>query len=56
VAPHICALYDAGQIEAAAVGQLETFEAAMTFARAEGILPAPESSHAIRVTLSKGLK
>ncbi|MGD2163208.1 MAG: TrpB-like pyridoxal phosphate-dependent enzyme [Anaerolineales bacterium] len=56
MAPHICALYDAGEIEAIAVGQLETFEAALTFARAEGILPAPESSHAIRVAIDEALR
>jgi tryptophan synthase beta chain len=43
----ICELYDQGIIEAQAVAQLETFQAATTFARAEGIVPAPEPSHAI---------
>lgn len=56
MAPHICALYEAGEIEAVAVGQLETFEAAVTFAQTEGILPAPESSHAIRVALDEALR
>lgn len=56
MAPHVCALYEAGEIEAIAVGQVETFEAALTFARAEGILPAPESSHAIRVALDEALR
>ena len=56
MAPHICALYDAGAIEAVAVGQVETFEAAVTFARAEGILPAPESAHAIRVAIDEALR
>jgi tryptophan synthase beta chain len=56
MAPHVCALYEAGEIEAVAVGQVETFEAAVIFARAEGILPAPESSHAIRVALDEALR
>jgi tryptophan synthase beta chain len=44
-------LYDQGLIEAVAVPQLETFEAGVLFARTEGILPAPESCHAIAATL-----
>ncbi|MGD2078070.1 MAG: TrpB-like pyridoxal-phosphate dependent enzyme, partial [Chloroflexota bacterium] len=36
--------------------QLATFEAAVQFARAEGILPAPEPSHAIRVAIDEALK
>jgi len=56
MAPHICALYDHGDIEAVAVGQVETFEAAVTFARSEGILPAPESAHAIRVAIDEALR
>ena len=55
MAPSICALYDAGLIEATAVGQLATFEAAVLFARNEGIVPAPESSHAIRVAIDEAL-
>jgi tryptophan synthase beta chain len=43
----VCELYDQGIIEAQAVQQLETFEAATAFARAEGIIPAPEAAHAI---------
>jgi tryptophan synthase beta chain len=43
----ICELYDQGIIEAQAVPQLESFQAALAFARAEGIVPAPEPSHAI---------
>jgi tryptophan synthase beta chain len=43
----VCELFDQGIIEAQAVAQLDTFKAAMTFARAEGIVPAPEPSHAI---------
>jgi tryptophan synthase beta chain len=56
MAPHICALYDHGDIEAIAVDQIDTFEAGITFARSEGILPAPESSHAIRGAIIEALK
>lgn len=55
MAPSICALYDAGLIEATAVAQLATFEAAVLFARNEGVIPAPESSHAIRVAIDEAL-
>jgi tryptophan synthase beta chain len=48
MAPQLSALYDAGMIEAIAVPQLATFEAALLFARTEGLVPAPESAHAIR--------
>src|SRR5690606_38401515 len=43
----VCELFDQGLIEAQAIAQLDTFKAAVTFARAEGIVPAPEPSHAI---------
>jgi tryptophan synthase beta chain len=56
MAPHVCALYDHGDIEAVAVKQIPTFQAAVQFARAEGILPAPESAHAIRVVIDEALK
>jgi tryptophan synthase beta chain len=56
MAPHICALYDHGDIEAVAIHQKPTFEAAIQFARTEGILPAPESAHAIRVAVDEALK
>ena len=49
-------LYDQGLIEAVAYEQTEVFEAAETFARAEGILPAPESSHAIKAAIDEALK
>ena len=49
-------LYDQGLIKARSVEQTSVFEAAETFARVEGILPAPESSHAIRVALDEALK
>lgn len=49
-------LYDQGLIEARSVEQTAVFEAAEQFARVEGILPAPESSHAIRVAIDEALK
>ena len=49
-------LYDDGLIEARAVEQTAVFEAAQNFARIEGILPAPESSHAIKVAIDEALK
>ena len=49
-------LYDQGLIRATSVEQTAVFEAAETFARVEGILPAPESSHAIRVAIDEALK
>lgn len=55
MAPSLCALFDAGYIEAHAAPQLATFEAAVKFARAEGILPAPESAHAIRGAIDEAL-
>lgn len=55
MAPSICALYDAGLIDAVAVPQRATFEAALQFARAEGIVPAPESAHAIRAAIDEAL-
>lgn len=56
MAPHICALYDHGDIEAIAVDQIGTFEAAIQFARAEGILPAPETAHAVRAAMDEALR
>ena len=55
MAPSVSALYNAKLIEGVAVPQLATFEAALTFARAEGIIPAPEPSHAIRVAIDEAL-
>ncbi len=49
-------LYDKGLMEARSVEQTKVFEAAEYFARIEGILPAPESAHAIRVALDEALK
>jgi tryptophan synthase beta chain len=55
MAPSLCGLYDAGHIEAVAVKQNATFEAAVQFAKAEGIVPAPESAHAIRGAIDEAL-
>lgn len=49
-------LYDQGIMEATTVKQTEVFKAAVEFARVEGILPAPESSHAIRVAIDEAMK
>ena len=49
-------LYDQGLMEATSVVQTDVFEAAEYFARIEGILPAPESSHAIRVAIDEALR
>ncbi len=55
MAPSLSALYDAGLIQAVAVPQNATFDAALLFARTEGILPAPESAHAIRTAIDEAL-
>jgi tryptophan synthase beta chain len=49
-------LYHEGLIEAVAVPQIATFEAGVMFARAEGIIPAPESNHAIRACIDEALQ
>ncbi|MCI8726612.1 MAG: TrpB-like pyridoxal phosphate-dependent enzyme [Hungatella sp.] len=49
-------LYDQGYLKARSVEQTEVFKAAQTFAKVEGILPAPESSHAIKVAIDEALK
>lgn len=49
-------LYDDGLMEARSVEQTAVFEAAEKFAKVEGILPAPESSHAIRVAIDEAIK
>src|SRR3989475_1415513 len=56
MAPLVCKLYDEGVIEAMAVPQLATFQAAMQFARTEGIIPAPEAAHAVRVAIDEALR
>ena len=54
--PLVSQLYHDGLIEAIAVKQNPTFEAAMLFARTESIVPAPESAHAIRAAIDEALK
>jgi tryptophan synthase beta chain len=49
-------LYDEGYMEAVSAVQTDVFKAAEQFARVEGILPAPESSHAIKVAIDEALK
>ncbi|MGB2582631.1 MAG: TrpB-like pyridoxal phosphate-dependent enzyme [Dehalococcoidia bacterium] len=56
MAPIICHLHKLGFVEARAVYQIPTFEAAVQFARTEGILPAPEPAHAIKVVIDEALK
>ena len=55
MAPSVSALVEHGDIEARAVKQLETFAAAVQFSRSEGIIPAPESAHAVRVAIDEAL-
>ena len=52
-APILCGLVKAGVVEARAYRQNETFEAALRFARTEGIIPAPEPAHAIRAVIDE---
>jgi tryptophan synthase beta chain len=56
MAPMVSHLVDQGLIDAKAYEQGPCFEAALQFARAEGIIPAPESSHAIRAAIDEALK
>ena len=56
MSPILSQLYHDGLFEARSVEQTSVFEAATLFARTEGILPAPESSHAIRATIDEALK
>jgi tryptophan synthase beta chain len=55
MSPLVSALYHHKLIEAKAVKQIPTFQAGVLFARTEGILPAPESNHAIRVAIDEAL-
>ena len=56
MAPLVSHVKELGLIEARAVHQLECFEAGAQFARAEGILPAPEANHAVRGAIDEALK
>ena len=56
MAPLVSHLHEEGHIEAVAYHQTECFEAGVTFARAEGILPAPEANHAVKAAIDEALK
>lgn len=56
MSPVVSQLYADGLMEARSVEQTSVFEAAQMFAKVEGILPAPESSHAIRVAIDEAMK
>ena len=55
MAPTLSGLVNAGLVDAIAVKQRATFEAALQFSRAEGIIPAPESAHAVRAAIDEAL-
>ncbi|MEO6208411.1 MAG: TrpB-like pyridoxal-phosphate dependent enzyme, partial [Candidatus Limnocylindrales bacterium] len=55
MAPLVSLLKEHGHIEARSVHQRSSFEAGVAFARAEGILPAPEPTHAIRVAMDEAI-
>jgi tryptophan synthase beta chain len=56
MAPLVSHLHELGLIEARAEPQLRCFEAGLTFARTEGIMPAPESTHAVRVAIDEAIR
>ncbi len=56
MAPLVSQLLQLGQIEAVSIHQLETFAAGVTFARAEGVVPAPEANHAVAAVLREALR
>ncbi|GIV97194.1 MAG: tryptophan synthase beta chain [Herpetosiphonaceae bacterium] len=56
MAPLVSHLLELGQIEAVAIQQLDTFAAGIQFARAEGIVPAPESNHAVAGAIREALR
>ena len=55
-APQLAQLVERGLIKAIAVDQIPTFEAGVMFAKTEGIIPAPESNHAIRAAIDEALR
>ncbi|MGI9613570.1 MAG: TrpB-like pyridoxal phosphate-dependent enzyme [Acidimicrobiales bacterium] len=55
MSPQVSALVASGHIEATAIDQVDTFDGGVQFARAEGILPAPESNHAVRAAIDEAL-
>jgi tryptophan synthase beta chain len=56
MAPHIGALYHHGSIEARAVDQIPTFKSAVQFTQSGGIIPAPETAHAVKVAIDEAIK
>lgn len=56
MAPTVSHLHKLGLIESAAVPQTKIFESALLFARTEGIIPAPETAHAIHTTIQEAIK
>ena len=56
MAPQISHLTDLGYIKPRAYGQLECFAAGLEFARAEGIIPAPEANHAVKATIDEAIR
>ncbi|HDN67446.1 MAG TPA: pyridoxal-phosphate dependent enzyme, partial [Firmicutes bacterium] len=56
MAPIICALYNHKIIEAVALHQMAVFDAAISFARTEGFIVAPETAHAVKVVMDEALK
>jgi tryptophan synthase beta chain len=54
--PIVSQLYQDGLIEAKAYGQKSVFEAAVMFSKSEGIIPAPESSHAVKAAIDEALR
>lgn len=56
MAPQVCLMAEQGKIETVAYDQVEVFEAAELFVKAEGIIPAPEPSHAIKATVAEALR
>ncbi|HAE84593.1 MAG TPA: hypothetical protein DCK85_14505 [Ktedonobacter sp.] len=56
MSPLVSLLHDTGILEAQAFHQISVFDAAVQFARTEGIIPAPESGHAIRAVINEALE
>jgi tryptophan synthase beta chain len=56
MSPIVSKLYSDGEVDVVAVEQKKVFEACVEFAKCEGILPAPESGHAVRVAIDEALK
>ena len=55
-APSLCILHKTGHVDAIAYNQIETFEAGRIFTKAEGLVPAPETNHAIKAAMDEALK